>query len=165
MDTRDEELFERLQLGQVVWDRPKVEVVGSREEERLVLSPLVVLVVASLADTITHQLDVKPPLLAPRTSLHLLCSKRLVKLSLDSNVFWRQRGLLVVARKPWARLVEIARRGLGAVSSRGISSRGSANRVACESRATTSPTTRPYGLRKAGASSQTTARLRRRPPD
>jgi hypothetical protein len=75
-------------LGRWSGTDPKVEVVGSREEERLVLSPLVVLVVASLADTITHQLDIKPPLLTPRTSLHLLCSKRLVKLSLvDSNVF------------------------------------------------------------------------------
>jgi hypothetical protein len=114
----------------VVWDRPKVEVVGSREEERLVLSPLVVLVVASLADTITHQLDIKPPLLTPRTSLHLLCSKRLVELSLDGNVFRRQRGLLVVARKPWAGLVEITGRGL-------VGTRGSADWVACVSRTST----------------------------
>jgi hypothetical protein len=92
----------------VVWDRSKVEVVRCGVKERLVLSPLVVLVVASLADTIRLQLDVELPLLASRASLHLFCGKRFVKLSLDGNVFQRQRGLLVVARIPWARLVEIA---------------------------------------------------------
>src|SRR5690349_7490408 len=75
MHTRDEELLEWLQLGQVVWDRPKVEVVSRGEEERLVLSLLVVLVVASLADAVGLELDVEPPLLATRASLHLLRGK------------------------------------------------------------------------------------------
>jgi hypothetical protein len=88
MDTRNKELLERLQLGQMVWDRPKVEVVGRGEEERLVLSPLVVLVVASLADTIPRKLDVEPPLFAAGASFHLLSGECLVELSLDGYVFW-----------------------------------------------------------------------------
>jgi hypothetical protein len=73
----------------VGWDGAKIKLVLCREEKRLVLPLLVILVVAALANAIRHELDVKPSLLASQTSLHLLCSKCFVERSLDRSVFSR----------------------------------------------------------------------------
>ena len=139
----------------MVWDRPEVEVIG-RRKERLVLSLLVVLVMASLADTIRFQLGIEPPLLATRASLRLFRSDRFVETPFDRNVFWGQWGFLVVAREPRARLVEVAERALAAVRRGTTSARGPANRVACKSRATTRATTNPFRLCEARSYTGTT---------
>jgi hypothetical protein len=88
MDTRDKELLQRLQLGQLRWNRPKIEVVCSGKVKRLVLPLLVILVVTPLAYTIRHELDVEPSLFAAGASFHLLSGKCLVEFSLDRYVFW-----------------------------------------------------------------------------
>jgi hypothetical protein len=82
--------------------------------------------------------NVKPLLLAAWATLHLLGSKCLIEFGFDSEVFFVERGFLVVACKPGGRLVEVTR---GTLFGR-VSSVGAANRVTCKawasSRATTS---------------------------
>ena len=115
----------------------KVQLIGSREKEGLILRLFISLVVATLTDPIRLQLNVKPPLLAALASLHLLGGKRLVKLYLDCEVLFVQRGLLVVACKLRDRLVEFA----WGTSFWRASSAGAADRVACEAWASSGATT------------------------
>jgi hypothetical protein len=113
----------------------KVQIILGRKKERLILALLIILVVATLANPIRFRLHVEPPLFTARAILHLLGSECLVKFRFDGKVFFVEGRLLVDPCKLGGRLVEFTG---GSLFGRGPSAgaAGTANRVACEARAT-----------------------------
>lgn len=119
----------------------KVQIVLGRKEERIILALFIILVVATLANSIRLKLHVKPPLFTAQAIMHLLSSKCLVEFRLDSEVFFVKRRLLVSPCKLGGRLVKFT----GYVFFGWRSSTGAADRVPCETRASTRTATSRRG--------------------
>jgi hypothetical protein len=111
----------------MIRDTAKIQLILSRIEERLILSLLIILVMAALANPVCPWRHVKPPLLAAHAISHLLGGKCLVEFPLDGKVFFVEGRLLVVTCKLGGRLVELARCAFFG----GGSPTGAADRVSC----------------------------------